>query len=470
QDADHAGCIDTRKSTSGGIQFLGDKLVSWMSKKQNCTAMSSAEAEYVALSVSCAQVMWTRTQLQDYGFNYNKYRCTTTLNTRPQTEDDLTGDDLKQYVADIEYEGIINASKAKHATKTHDYLALLANTYASSSSSRSIAAYYVTHPPSVVDYDDDYQGDAIYDDQEDSLTIAMMLLARAITQHYSTPTNNHAFEIKELEDLSANICMMDRIQYQADNNYENGPNYDSPLISEIQNPSMSFIDPLYSQSDHEQTYYEQHEIIKPTIGNDQINSDIIFDHPNIEVNDGKFKHDKNAHDQQDNAMGLLARNAYKEAEKQQIIAKKVNQQNVELTKEIEKYKEKVEPILDYLHAIFKVIQKEFSKDVQVMMNFFKSMKSELDETMKQNKHLKNQLLEATLTHDVEKYGLMCSESQNDNLNDEIEKVKRESKDVQENLLKRIKILENDFQRCQAQSLDFEFQMQHQKEKWIVNSL
>nr|GFA30128.1 retrovirus-related Pol polyprotein from transposon TNT 1-94 [Tanacetum cinerariifolium] len=62
-DADHAGCIDTRKSTSGGIQFLGDKLVSWMSKKQNCTAMSSAEAEYVALSASCAQVMWMRTQL-----------------------------------------------------------------------------------------------------------------------------------------------------------------------------------------------------------------------------------------------------------------------------------------------------------------------------------------------------------------------------------------------------------------------
>ncbi|GKB57322.1 retrotransposon protein, putative, unclassified [Tanacetum coccineum] len=44
-DADHAGCIDTRKSTFGGIQFLGDKLVSWMSKKQDCTAMSSAEVE-----------------------------------------------------------------------------------------------------------------------------------------------------------------------------------------------------------------------------------------------------------------------------------------------------------------------------------------------------------------------------------------------------------------------------------------
>nr|GEV62439.1 integrase, catalytic region, zinc finger, CCHC-type, peptidase aspartic, catalytic [Tanacetum cinerariifolium] len=62
----------TCKSTSEGIKFLGDKLVSWMSKKQDCTAMSSAEAEYVALSGSCAQVMWMRTQLKYYGFNYNK--------------------------------------------------------------------------------------------------------------------------------------------------------------------------------------------------------------------------------------------------------------------------------------------------------------------------------------------------------------------------------------------------------------
>ncbi|GKD15194.1 retrovirus-related pol polyprotein from transposon TNT 1-94 [Tanacetum coccineum] len=72
KDADHAGCLDTRKSTSGGIQFLGYKLVSWMSKKQDCTAMPSAEAEYVALSASYAQVMWMRTQLKDYGFDYNK--------------------------------------------------------------------------------------------------------------------------------------------------------------------------------------------------------------------------------------------------------------------------------------------------------------------------------------------------------------------------------------------------------------
>nr|GEX24905.1 retrotransposon protein, putative, unclassified [Tanacetum cinerariifolium] len=72
RDADHAECIDTRRRTSGGIQFLGDKLVSWMSKKQDCTVMSSAEVEYVTLSISYAQVMWMRTQLKDYGFNYNQ--------------------------------------------------------------------------------------------------------------------------------------------------------------------------------------------------------------------------------------------------------------------------------------------------------------------------------------------------------------------------------------------------------------
>nr|GEZ34561.1 retrovirus-related Pol polyprotein from transposon TNT 1-94 [Tanacetum cinerariifolium] len=59
--------------TSGGIQFLGgDKLVSWSSKKQDCALMSSAEAEYVSLSACCAQVLWMRTQLTDYGFHFDK--------------------------------------------------------------------------------------------------------------------------------------------------------------------------------------------------------------------------------------------------------------------------------------------------------------------------------------------------------------------------------------------------------------
>ncbi|GKF51937.1 copia protein [Tanacetum coccineum] len=61
QNVDHAGCLYTRKSTFVGIQFLGDKLASWMSKKQNCTSMSTAKAKYVALFASYAQVLWMRT-------------------------------------------------------------------------------------------------------------------------------------------------------------------------------------------------------------------------------------------------------------------------------------------------------------------------------------------------------------------------------------------------------------------------
>ncbi|GKC85371.1 retrovirus-related pol polyprotein from transposon TNT 1-94 [Tanacetum coccineum] len=71
-DADHAGCKDDCKSTSGGLQFLGGKLMSWSSKKQDCTAMSTAEAKYVSLSTCCAQVIWMRTQLLDYGYKYNR--------------------------------------------------------------------------------------------------------------------------------------------------------------------------------------------------------------------------------------------------------------------------------------------------------------------------------------------------------------------------------------------------------------
>ncbi|GKB12604.1 retrovirus-related pol polyprotein from transposon TNT 1-94 [Tanacetum coccineum] len=71
-DADYAGCKDTFKITSCGAQFLGEKLVSWSSKKQDYTALSIAEAEYVSLSACCAQVIWMQTQLTDYGYHFNK--------------------------------------------------------------------------------------------------------------------------------------------------------------------------------------------------------------------------------------------------------------------------------------------------------------------------------------------------------------------------------------------------------------
>ncbi|GKD62445.1 retrovirus-related pol polyprotein from transposon TNT 1-94 [Tanacetum coccineum] len=71
-DADHAGCQDTQRSMSGSTQFLGDKLVSWSSKKQKSIAISTTEAEYIAMSGCCAQILWMRSQLTDYGFVFNK--------------------------------------------------------------------------------------------------------------------------------------------------------------------------------------------------------------------------------------------------------------------------------------------------------------------------------------------------------------------------------------------------------------
>ncbi|GJX99548.1 hypothetical protein Tco_0356567 [Tanacetum coccineum] len=256
-----------------------------------------------------------------------------------------------------QYEGLLNASRAKRAANTYDLLALVANTYARSSSSWSPPTYYVTHPSLVMGYDNDYQGEAICNDQEDSLTTAMMLLACAITQRYSTPINNHlrtssntrnqavveddhvdiqsknvgnsghyardcpkprvcnskyfqeqillvrkdeagimlkdeqnefiledACKIEEFEVLSATVCIMAQIQQEGSDS-KNEPDYDYEFISEVSHPSMSFINKFNSKSDHEQNYHEQPGIIKSTIGDDQTISDIIFDDPNVEVND-----------------------------------------------------------------------------------------------------------------------------------------------------------------------------------------
>src|SRR5262249_9078648 len=71
-DSDFAGCKIDRKGTSGTCQFLGGCLISWSSKKQNSVALSTAEAEYIAAGSCCAQVLWIKQQLKDYGFVLEK--------------------------------------------------------------------------------------------------------------------------------------------------------------------------------------------------------------------------------------------------------------------------------------------------------------------------------------------------------------------------------------------------------------
>jgi hypothetical protein len=75
-DSNYAGCKVDRKSTTGTCQFLGRSLVSWSSKKQNLVALSMAEAEYVAAGACCAQLLWMKQTLSDYGCKFNKILLT----------------------------------------------------------------------------------------------------------------------------------------------------------------------------------------------------------------------------------------------------------------------------------------------------------------------------------------------------------------------------------------------------------
>ncbi|GJW67873.1 putative ribonuclease H-like domain-containing protein [Tanacetum coccineum] len=69
-DSDYAGATLDRKSTTGGCQFLGNRLISWQCKKQTVVATSTTEAEYVAAANCCGQVLWIQNQLLDYGYNF----------------------------------------------------------------------------------------------------------------------------------------------------------------------------------------------------------------------------------------------------------------------------------------------------------------------------------------------------------------------------------------------------------------
>ncbi|GKB87260.1 hypothetical protein Tco_0959532, partial [Tanacetum coccineum] len=246
---------------------------------------------------------------------------------------------------------------------------------------------------------DEYQQDDVHTNSEDPLASAMLLLARAITQKFSTPTNNRlrtssntknqaiiqgdrvniqsrnsgnagrnnrrayvqkeiveglnalnetrnprvrdskyfmeqmllakqdeagviltdeqndflfadASRMEEIEELSANICLMARIQ-PADNTSDAGPSYDSAFISEVQSSSN-------------------------TENEEQI---------------GSIEKDKHVPDLCE--LEKLARKAYQEAEKLSIFARKVQKQNTTLTSQLELYKERVR-VLDHLFFVIEI--------------------------------------------------------------------------------------------------------------------
>ncbi|GKD84599.1 hypothetical protein Tco_1355753 [Tanacetum coccineum] len=197
------------------------------------------------------------------------------------------------------------------------------------------------------------------------------------------------------------------------------------------------------------------KIINSTIGDDQIDSDIIFDSPNRNVNSGSIE--KDTHVPGLCALEQLARNAYHKAEKQQIFDQKgFGLDNLEISLNVRD----TEDTLDDASKNF-VPQKELSAEQKYFPSSFipsdknsnatpsipvSMPKSELCELEKQNDFLKDQLLEVSLKHEVELSVLLNHECVDNSLHAEIEQLKKKSIEIQEGLQARIKILEKDVQR------------------------
>ncbi|GJV61838.1 retrovirus-related pol polyprotein from transposon TNT 1-94 [Tanacetum coccineum] len=435
--------------------------------------------------------------------------------------------EFDQFVAELgealQFEKLVNASRAKKLKKSHDPLALVANT---GSSSKQTSSYYMTHPTFVVDYDDEYQHDDVHNNFKDPLVSAMLLLAKAITQNFFNPTNNHlrassntrnqaiiqgdmvniqsrnsgntgrnnkrayvqeevvegmnapnetgnvqrtlrtssfgntstvqcynysgkghyarncpkprvhdskyfmeqmllvkqdeagviltneqndflfanGSRMKEIEELSANICLMARIQ-PADHTSDDGPSCESAFISEVQSSSID--------ENNEPMYPNHTKIINNTIGDDQINSNIKFDSFKGNVNSGSVEKDTHVPDLC--AVEKLARNAYQEAEKQQIFAQQVQKQNTHLTSQLEMYKERVR------------ILESINKDNNYLNEFL-----EADERAKRyNKQAQSQLVrDRDIIRDLEK--------QRDKLDLDVKNYKRKNEELQKthSILKR----------------------------------
>ncbi|GJT75340.1 hypothetical protein Tco_1042065 [Tanacetum coccineum] len=115
----------------------------------------------------------------------------------------------------------------------------------------------------------------------------------------------------------------------------------------------------------------------------------------------------------------------------------------------------VKPIVKELHVFFEAFKNRFQSDIKEMKDVFDSAESDLCEIKKQNEFLEDQLLEATIKHEVEISVFKGHECVDNSLHAEIEQIQRNSIEIQEGMQARIKVLEKDIQRCQKQSVDFE---------------
>ncbi|GJX82062.1 hypothetical protein Tco_0331543 [Tanacetum coccineum] len=298
-----------------------------------------------------------------------------------------------------------------------------------------------------LDYDEEYEQDDVHNHSEDPLASAMLLLAKAITQNFSNPTNNRLRassntrnqaivqgDRRMLGTLTSQAITSIRVQcYNYGGKDEAGviltddPSYESAFISEVQSLSINEND--------EQMYPTHTNIINSTIDDDQINSNIQFDSVKGNVNSGSIEKDTHVYDLC--ALETLARNAYDEAAKQQRFAQKVQQQNETLTSQIEMYKERnrvLENITkdnNYLKEFLeaderaKRIQKQADSQLYRDREIIRDLKKQRDELSQEVKHFKQKNEELQQSHLILKRKMSENEDKyHDTILDLEEKLKK----------------------------------------------
>ncbi|GJY43095.1 retrovirus-related pol polyprotein from transposon TNT 1-94 [Tanacetum coccineum] len=538
-------------------------------------------------------------------------------------------DDLFDYLQ--QFEKLVNASRAKKLEKSHDPLALVTHT---GSSSKNTSSYYVTHPTSVVDYDDEYQQDDVQTNSEDPLASAMLLLARDITQNFSNLTNNRLRTSSNTRNQA--IIQGDRVNIQSRNSGNTGRNARRAYVQEevvegsnTQNETGNVQRTLRTSSSgntltvqcyscsgkghyarncpkprlRDSKYFMEQMLLAKqdeagVILTDEHNDFLFADASRMEEIEelsaniclmARIQPANNTSDvgpSYDSAFisEQLARNAYLEDEKQQLFAQKVQKQNTTLTNQLELYKERVRVLENingdnnYLNEFLEVdrqakhfnqqAQSQFIRDRDIIHDLEKQrdleakLKKNVDLMLKLGNSLQGMIMlgpkplsvydpqlkhglgysnpyilkqaisqcpklylpsslsnseiplnvrdtedthddssknfvpqnelsaeqkyfpssfipsdntsnatssipasmPTSLKHEVEISMLLNHECEDNSLHAELEQVKKNSIEIQVGLQEKIKILEKDVQRCQKQSVDFELKLQHAKEK------
>ncbi|GJT97508.1 hypothetical protein Tco_1093026 [Tanacetum coccineum] len=265
---------------------------------------------------------------------------------------DQTGDTISYdqfYDSLVQFEPHIQASKAKRAASNHDPLALIAHSNASSSQSHASPSYsnspqpyYATHPSSVIDYEEDYQGELQGDSQEDKLTTASSgnhpegdkTGIKHIMQeigHYARdcqkPRVRDAKYFREqmllaMKDEFGSNLKDEENDFMLDNSYRD------ETLEELTVAAVSEVNASHKMIPtgvHEHKNHGKRKTVVNTSDDDQIDSNIIFDDPYVENNGGSTEHDSNAHDPYHDVK-ILAYNVQREAKNQKRLNNELKKQ------------------------------------------------------------------------------------------------------------------------------------------------